>query len=358
MKRVRNIVIGAVSVFALSALPLHLELGSLGSYDLSSAQAAKGGNGGGGGNGHSGGNGKGGGGGNGNGGKAGGSSHASKAGGKSASAADRSRSLFSRERARSGKVTQKSKSSSQFAEKRGSTSKVKGAKATKPVRTELAALPETMIAPEPKAFKEKNLHAKLAGLNSLNRNYHAYLNSQSPRFASVAAFVRNSAEFDIANEKLAAAEAELAAAQTDFNARLASTGVTPYDGAVGVYDDPTLAELQDRLDHLNSVPVAPEDEIAWAAERDALESILDSSEADALADAETSFAEAEAVADEAAIGTDDEALRAALLDAANQNRVQQYGDDYLDDEVMDWARDILGVGDDFGKIDEVRESLD
>ena len=48
MKRVRNIVIGAVSVFALSALPLHLELGSLGSYDLSSAQAAKGGNGGGG----------------------------------------------------------------------------------------------------------------------------------------------------------------------------------------------------------------------------------------------------------------------------------------------------------------------
>ena len=65
MKRVRNIVIGAVSVFALSALPLHLELGSLGSYDLSSAQAAKGGNGGGGGNGHSGGNGKGGGGGTG-----------------------------------------------------------------------------------------------------------------------------------------------------------------------------------------------------------------------------------------------------------------------------------------------------
>ena len=144
---------------------------------------------------------------------------------------------------------------------------------------------------------------------------------------------------------MAAAEAESAAAQTDFNARVASTGVTPYDGAVGVYDDPTLAELQDRLDHLNSVPVAPEDEIAWAAERDALESILDSSEADALADAETSFAEAEAVADEAAIGTDDEALRAALLDAANQNRVQQYGDDYLDDEVMDgpWISSALAM---------------
>ena len=47
-----------------------------------------------------------------------------------------------------------------------------------------------------------------------------------------------------------------------------------------------------------------------------------------------------------------------MLDAANKNRVQQYGDDYLDDNVMDWARDVLGVGDDFGKIDEVRESLE
>ena len=77
-----------------------------------------------------------------------------------------------------------------------------------------------------------------------------------------------------------------------------------------------------------------------------------------MADAETSFADAETIADEAAVGTDDEALRAALLDAANKNRVQQYGDDYLDDNVMDWARDVLGVGDDFGKIDEVRESLE
>ena len=363
MKRVRKLLIGAVSVFALSALPLHLDLGSLGSYDLSSAQAAKGGNGGGGGNGNGGGgNGGGGGksngGGHGNGGKAGGSSHSNKAGGKSASAAGHSGSLFSKSHSRSGKVTPKSKSSSQFAEKRGSASKVKAAKANS-VRTELAALPQTMVAPELQAtVKEKNLHAKLAGLNSLNRNYHAYMNSQSPRFASIATFVRDSAEFDIATERLAAAEAELAAAQTGFDARVASSGVVPYDGAIGVYDDPTLAELEARLDHLNSVPVAPEDEMAWAAERDALESVLASSEADALADAETSFADAETIADEAAVGTDDEALRAALLDAANKNRVQQYGDDYLDDNVMDWARDVLGVGDDFGKIDEVRESLE
>ncbi len=271
-----------------------------------------------------------------------------------------SKSLFSKDRTRAGAVAQNQKknSSSKVKVATTSSSKAKVAKATKPARTELAVLPGTMAAPELKPFKEKNLNAKLAGLNSLNRNYHAYLNSQSPRFASIAAFVRNSAEFDIANEKLAAAEAELAASQAGFDSLVADAGLTPYDGEVGVYDNPTLAELQDRLDHLNSVTVAPEDEAAWAAERDALESILASEEADALADAEEAELEAQAIADEAAIGTDDEALRAALLDAANQNRVEQYGDDYLDDDIMDWARDVLGVGEDFGKIDEVRETLE
>ena len=52
-----------------------------------------------------------------------------------------------------------------------------------------------MVTPEWKShFKEKNFHAKLAGLNSLNRNYHAYLNSQSPRMASIRTFVLDSAD--------------------------------------------------------------------------------------------------------------------------------------------------------------------
>ena len=78
----------------------------------------------------------------------------------------------------------------------------------------------------------------------------------------------------------------------------------------------------------------------------------------AFADAEEAAADAQLAADEAAVGTDDEALKQALLDAANQNRVEQYGDDYVDDEMMDWAKDVLGVGDELGKIDEVRESLE
>ena len=82
-----------------------------------------------------------------------------------------------------------------------------------------------------------------------------------------------------------------------------------------------------------------------------MKSVLDSDEAKALS-------EAEDLADAAAVGTDDEALKQALLDAANKNRVAQYGDDYVNDDVMDWAKDVLGVGGAVGKIDQVRESLD
>lgn len=327
MKRVRNLFVGTVSLFALAALPMQFDFGNLGSFDLSSAHARGNGNGGGGGNG----------GGHGNGGKA---ERGER--GKSASAKDRSgsgsRAVASRERK--------------------SASKVKAAKAERVRGPQIAALPAAVELPEAKPIKEKNFRAKLAGLNSLNRNYHAYLNSQAPRMASIQAFVMASAQLDIAAEELAAANSTVATAQVDFDSLLSNTEITPYDEAVGIYDDPTLKELEDRLEHLNSVTPAPEDEEALEAEATALEGLLESPEAMALADAEQAAADAQLAADKAALGTDDEALRQALLDAANENRVAQYGEDYVDDEMMDWAKDVLGVGDDFGKIDEVRESLE
>ena len=119
---------------------------------------------------------------------------------------------------------------------------------------EVTALPDTAVVPQSKP-DQGSLHARLGGLNSLQRNYHAYLNSQSPRFSPIFDYVRDSAE--------------------------------------GVLDP------------------------------------------------------------------DDVALKEALLDAANENRIAQYGDDYLNDDVMDWSKDVLGVGDDAdGKIDEVRETLE
>ena len=317
MRLDRNLLIGAASALAISALPLNLESAALGSFQLSSAYA-KGGNGGGHGGGHGGGRGHG-----------GSGSH-----GKSADAAGHGKSGSVRAGSRhADKLLGARFAKETRAERKRARDDVKMAKAeAKSLRArQVAALPDTALIPETKP-EEKNLHARLAGLNSLKRNYHAYLNSQSPRMASIRAFVMASANLDIAN-------ANLDDAQKDFQALLDETDLQAYDPAF--YDDATLQELQDRLDTL------PE----GTPESDALKSVLDSDEAKALA-------EAEDLADAAAVGTDDEALKQALLDAANKNRVAQYGDDYVNDDVMDWAKDVLGVGGAVGKIDEVRESLE
>ena len=55
----------------------------------------------------------------------------------------------------------------------------------------------------------------------------------------------------------------------------------------------------------------------------------------------------------------DEALAEALLAAANENRVNEYGaENYVDDEMLNWAKDLLGVDDAVGKIDQMREALE
>jgi hypothetical protein len=337
MKQVRNLVIGAVSVLALSAIPINLDRIALGSFELSSAHA-KGDKGGGNGNGH---------------GDRGGSGEHGKsagAGGSGKSADARSKSADTG----SGAVFSKNQGA-----KKAARIDVKAAMSgPKALRAQqVAALPESVPAPQPKP-KEKTLQARLAGLNSLKRNYHAYLNSQSPKMASVKAFVMASAEFDLAREKLDAATAKLSLARTGFESLLTNTKLTPYDGAVGVYDDPTLADLAARLEHLQSATVAPEDQQAWEAEVAALKSVLDSTRATDLANAEDAVDQAQLAADEASVGTDDEALKQALLDAANKNRVAQYGPGYIDGDIMDWAKNVLGVGDAYGKIDQVRETLD
>ena len=42
-------------------------------------------------------------------------------------------------------------------------------------------------------------HSKAAGINSLNRNYHAYLNSNDPRMSAVSAYAIAYAEFEAEN---------------------------------------------------------------------------------------------------------------------------------------------------------------
>jgi len=64
---------------------------------------------------------------------------------------------------------------------------------------------------------------------------------------------------------------------------------------------------------------------------------------------DVSTLEDQVAADQSA--TDDDALKQALVAAANKNRIAQYGDDYVDAAMLDWAKQKLGVGDYTGLID-------
>ena len=126
------------------------------------------------GNGNSGGGGNGSGGGNGNGGGRGGSENHGKS-----------------DAARSGKNEKRSSADDTPTLKSLFTF---GKKSEKAAKTEKA--PKTDKTAKVKVTSDK---ANTAGLSSLNRNYHAYLNSSDPRMAAISAYAIAYAEFEAAN---------------------------------------------------------------------------------------------------------------------------------------------------------------
>ncbi len=229
-----NLLIGAACAVGISVLPVNFETVATGSVEPAAAFGK-------------GGNGNGGGGNGGNGGGRGGER------GKSAEARGHNKSGHGATKGRSAERLLGSlfDTDKRGARKKASVDKVAKSSRKAGLEVRTAALPQSVAVP---AGKPKNFNARLAGLNSLKRNYNAYMNSQSPRFAAVFDYVMDSA-----------------------------TG---------------------------------------------------------------------------AIGIDDALLEEALLAAANRNRVDQYGEDYIDEDTLGWAKEILGVGDQYGKIDEVQESLE
>lgn len=227
-------------------------------------------------------------------------------------------------------------------------------------RLDLASPPVPNTKP---VSKEKNFRAKLAGLNSLNRNYHAYMNAADPRMQAVRSYVMASAEYDIAAEDLEAALASLQDAETSFAESVASIfdGLTPYDNNFS-YDDVDIAGLESRLTNLESLDpeaLTAEESAAVQAEIDAINQALSTDEAASLQAATDEAKAIETSVQELAGQITDEALTEALLEAANDNRVAEYGvEDYVDDEMLDWAKDLLGVDESYGKIDQVREALE
>ncbi|MEP9398226.1 hypothetical protein [Mesorhizobium sp. KR2-14] len=197
-------------------------------------------------------------------------------------------------------------------------------------------------------MKEKNLHAKLGGLNSLKRNVNAFINANDPKFAAIRSYVMASANYDLTQAELAKATAALAAADAKFAESVGA--IEPYDD-FSYTADLTAADLEARLGDLNAIDPSTLDAnvaAAIAAEIDALRSALDM--AAAVGEAKAQVADLEVRQAEQMEAITDEALTAALQAGANPNRV-------VDQEMVDWAKDVLGVGATYGKIDQVREAL-
>jgi hypothetical protein len=90
-----------------------------------------------------------------------------------------------------GKKTKSDKSQLSEKQAKRPTTKSFANQPVDPVTT-LASVP--MEKPKTRPFE-----AKLAGLNSLNRNYHAYLNSSDPRMAAIRDYAVAYATYEIAN---------------------------------------------------------------------------------------------------------------------------------------------------------------
>ncbi|WP_306143488.1 hypothetical protein [Roseibium sp. MMSF_3412] len=213
-------------------------------------------------------------------------------------------------------------------------------------------------------LKEKNLNARLGRLNSLRRNYNAYINSKDPHLASVVAYVGASIEFQKASEELASLSESVAAVRETLLGSVDPAGL-PEDFDISdlktqeiadqVAEKITALETQiaelEALDDTDlpddAVPVS--DQInALQAQIDTLNGIVDSQEFADLQAAENDVAQAEANVAGLEDGVSDEALREALAGMINDNRV-----DAIDDEMVDWARDILD-----GKTEEIRNATE
>lgn len=184
--------------------------------------------------------------------------------------------------------------------------------------------------------REQNIHARLAGLNSLGRNINGLMNSSDPRMDGVR-------EYMGAYMQIPDAEAAFATADDAFHTMVSGLGLVSTDPAF----DYNTASYDDLIGRLAALDAAINDPAADPAllpdlqtEYDALAAAMGTIDASPeRADLATADAELMALQE----ATTDEALTGALMDAANRNRVAEYGDDYVTPEILDWAKNALGV---------------
>ncbi|CDX20804.1 conserved exported hypothetical protein [Mesorhizobium sp. ORS 3324] len=159
------------------------------------------------------------------------------------------------------------------------------------------------------ATSHANIHSKLGRLNSLQRNINAYLNSKGPKFAAIQAYVTAAATAQNAQAKLDAANAKLAADQTQLD---------------------TLNQQLADLNATNTTGFTPEQLAALDAQKADVQAQIDAQNA-------TITADTQAVADAQAAVTANPAPTDATLDAALTDMANKP----VDADVTDWAKGVL-----------------
>jgi|GEM_PF-4394525 len=222
---------------------------------------------------------------------------------------------------------------------------------------ERATLANVTATPQPHPLTQaKNLDAKLGNLVSLERDYHAYLNSDDPNLAAIQAYIGATLHYERVAGGLTRLEEELAAARALVAGPLG--GVTAHDGYS--YADPASDKFEARLAALDAVDVSAlpvEQGRLLQTERLTLKTVLESDDFTVFKTAETAYLDSEEVLATLQGEISDETLAQALIAMADQDLLEEYGDAYIDAAMLDWAKQVLGVGNYDGKIDEIRNEM-
>ncbi|EPX80101.1 hypothetical protein [Litoreibacter arenae] len=224
-------------------------------------------------------------------------------------------------------------------------------KTVKPTRqVQKARAPQ--VARPVAAPREKNLHAQLKGLNSLNRNANGFFNGNDPKLETLRAYVASSAAFAGLESVVSLAQSDLADSQAVLDDVVAELELSSDD----------LTEQRSELESLQEVLLADEPELDdparsdWEAELATVESGLDAvAEVDAASEA---VASAEEALEEAEDDVSENALRDAIAASMNSTGNGTVAGDDLSDEVVDFVSDKLGIGDTVGFINVAVEKAE
>lgn len=190
----------------------------------------------------------------------------------------------------------------------------------------------------------KAVNAELKELNSLKRNIDGLMSSSSPKFAFIRDYVQKSATFELAKIALETAEVAWRTAAADYR---------DYATSLALSGDPAqdAETLQSWLDGLNAEPHQPgadgfdqwSADVAFLTEAVAAVSSYQQAQADLV--------EAQAVATQAAVGTSETDLAAALAAAASSSGDAALAEMTLSRDALERAKRLLGFGDAVGLID-------